>query len=454
MSKINILVSLGFLLFFSLAASAFSSDNQENSELQYLNDNLLLIWIAVATILVFFMQAGFALIESGMSRTKNSINVMMKNYVDVCFVSIAFWAIGYGFLWGQNSTGFIGETGFLGSGIQTSSNAYLTILFQTVFAATAVTICSGAMAERVKYNSYLISSVLITVFVYSIFASWVWNENGWLNEIGFIDFSGATVVHSVGAWCALAGIMITGPRLGRFDPHTNAVRPIRGHNLSLVALGGFILWFGWFGFNGGGINSFNDNLGLILLNTHLSGAGGAIGMAFISFVMRRPILLTSAVNGTLGGLVGMTAGCHIIDPQFAFLVGFISGIVVYFSQKLLLKFKLDDVVGAISVHGFAGVWGTLAAGFFISGDLFNFQQFSTQFLGIIIAFFWAFPISFVIFLVIDLTIGVRSPTLHEQRGLDFTEHNEIGYPEFHSDSTYKPDNVNNDNGRQQNSHSF
>lgn len=395
------------------------------------------IWILLSASLVFFMQAGFALLESGSSRAKNAINVMMKNYVDVCIGSILFWAIGFGLMFGNNTTGFFGTTGF---SLMSGSNWDFTfLLFQTMFAATAVTICSGAMAERTKYSAYIIAVCVIVTFIYPVFGSWVWSGayggSGWLADLGFIDFAGSTVVHSVGAWCALAGVIVVGSRTGRFDMVGKA-RSIPGHNLSLVALGGFILWLGWFGFNGGSTLSASGNIGQILLNTHLAGAAGAVGAIYYSKITSKPILLSTTVNGSIAGLVGITAGCATMSPPFAIMTGFIAGLISVAGSQLLLRWRLDDVVSAIPVHGFAGVWGTLAAGLFFTDDLFNPERVGIQMIGIIAAFVWAFPVSFLLFFVIRKTIGLRSSKEHEQLGLDCTEHDEIGYPEFQKNITF------------------
>jgi Amt family ammonium transporter len=425
-----------FLSLTFLSMPAFSSDPNLALKLNTL-------WVVFASVLVFFMQAGFALLESGMSRSKNAVNVMMKNYMDVCLASLIFWFIGFGVMFGGNSTGFIGEDNFML--IDADPWDYTLLLFQTMFAATAVTICSGAMAERTKYGAYLIAVCIITAVIYPIFGSWVWGGfyggSGWLADIGFIDFAGSTVVHSVGAWCALAGIIILGPRLGRFDLETGSVREIPGHNLSLVALGGFILWLGWFGFNGGSTLVADSNIGLILLNTQLSAAAGALGALITSRLSGSPILLTAAVNGSIAGLVGITAGCATMSPDFAIITGLIAGAISILGAQCLLKLKLDDVVCAIPVHGFAGIWGTFAAGIFITGDLFNWDQAVIQLLGIAVAFIWALPVALLVFYLIDRTIGLRASSQHEQQGLDFTEHNEVGYPEFNHVVTYHKENL-------------
>jgi Amt family ammonium transporter len=256
--------------------------------------------------------------------------------------------------------------------------------------------------------------------------------------MGFIDFAGSTVVHSVGGWCALAGIMVLGPRLGRFSKSGES-RPIPGHNLGLVALGGFILWFGWFGFNGGSTLTGDASIGKIILNTHLSACAGAAGAALFSWLIGKPLLLTSTVNGSIGGLVGITAGCASMDPQFAIITGLISGVVTIIGPMLLTAARLDDVVDAISVHGFCGVWGTMAAGLFFAGDMFNETRILVQAIGIGVCFVWAFGSALLMYLIIDKVLGMRASPLHEQRGLDFTEHAEIGYPEFQQTRIFNAD---------------
>lgn len=392
-----------------------------------------MVWLATASALVFLMQAGFALLESGMTRSKNALNVVMKNYMDVCFGSLIFWALGYGIMFGLNSSGWFGTDGFFLNSAEGSTWGFM--LFQMMFAATAATIASGAMAERTSYNAYLIGAVVITGFIYPVFGSWVWNSDGWLAKMGFIDFAGSTVVHSVGAWCALAGVLVVGPRLGRFDK-AGKPREIRGHNLTLVALGGFILWFGWFGFNGGSTVAADVQIGLINLNTQLAASAGAVGTMLVALISRRPILLTETVNGSLAGLVGITAGCATMVPGHAIVTGLVAGVIASLGAALLLRMRIDDVVGAIPVHGFAGVWGTLAAGIFFVDDPFNSARIIVQVLGVVSAFMWTFSIALVTYLIIAMTMGLRASAIHEQRGLDLSEHAEIGYPEFPVDTAY------------------
>ena len=402
------------------------------------------VWVATAAALVFFMQAGFALLESGMSRTKNCINVVMKNYTDVCVGTMLFWLVGFGLMFGVNPSGWFGTTGFALSSAQTWDYSFL--LFQTMFAATAATITSGAMAERTKFGSYIIVSALITAFIYPVFGSWAWGSfyegSGWLVDLGFIDFAGSTVVHSVGGWSALAAIMILGPRLGRFSSD-GTPREIPGHNLNFLALGGFVLWVGWFGFNGGSTVSADVSIGLINLNTQLSASAGVLGAVLVTLSLGNPLTVATIVNGSLAGLVGITAGCASMEPMFALITGVTSGAIANMGERTLIGLGLDDVVGAVSVHAFAGAWGTLCAGAFVTGDLFNIQQIIIQGLGVAACFGWTFTVSLILFKIVDWVYGLRVDSLHEQRGLDYTEHGEVTYPEFVRSNFYSKANLDN-----------
>lgn len=400
------------------------------------------VWLMAASALVFLMQAGFALVESGMARSKNAVNVIMKNYMDCCVGGIIFWVFGFGLMFGANPSGWIGTDLFMLSDGKPWDYSFL--LFQMMFAATATTIVSGAMAERTNYGAYLLGAIIISGILYPVFGSWAWgayeNGSGWLKAMGFVDFAGSTVVHSLGGWIALAGIMIVGPRLGRFGADGES-RSIPGHNLGLVALGGFLLWFGWFGFNGGSTLAGDASIGKIILNTHLAACAGAAGIAALSWLLNRPVLLTNTVNGSLGGLVAVTAGCASMDPQFAILTGLVAGSITLFGPQLLARFRLDDVVDAVSVHGFCGVWGTLAAGLFYAGDLFSAERIGVQLIGIGVCFAWGFGGGLIMYKVIDVVLGLRASPMQEQRGLDYTEHAELGYPEFQQMKIFNPDNL-------------
>lgn len=410
----------------------------EASAVDTLRADTDMLWLVVAGALVFFMQAGFALLESGMSRAKNAINVIMKNYCDTCFGAVAFWAIGFGLMFGANPTGWIGTDHFFVHGAAEAD--YGMLFFQTMFAATAATIASGALAERTRFVGYLVGSVIVTALVYPVFGAWAWGSlyggEGWLKAMGFIDFAGSTVVHSIGGWTALAAVLIVGPRLGRFGADGKS-RPMLGHNLTSVALGGFILWLGWFGFNGGSTAAASVGIGKIMLNTHLAGAAGAIGALVMLGLARQPVLMTAAVNGSIAGLVGITAGCHVMEPAYALLTGFIAGGLSVLAGWLLEARRIDDVVGAVAVHGVGGVWGTLAAGLFNAEAMFDLRQLGVQALGCAVAFVWAFGSALIIYALLARTIGLRASKLDEQRGLDYTEHYEVGYPEFQQEAVHR-----------------
>ncbi len=397
-----------------------------------------MLWLVAAGSLVFFMQAGFAFLESGMSRSKNTVNVIMKNYCDMCFGAIAFWMVGYGLMFGVNSTGWLGWSGF--ALYRVPESEYGMLFFQMMFAATSATIVSGAIAERTRFSAYIIGSIVITGLIYPVFGSWAWGSvyggQGWLKQMGFIDFAGSSVVHAVGGWAALAAIISVGPRLGRFGPDGQP-RQILGHNLTLVALGAFILWIGWFGFNAGSTAAATVGLGKIALNTHMGGAAGALGAMFMLKLMRQKVLLTVTLNGSIAGLVGVTAGCHVMEPAFAILTGAVAGALSVLAGQVLEAFKIDDVVGAVSVHVVGGVWGTLAAGLFNASDMFNLGQLGVQALGCVVAFVWSFGASMVMYWLINKVVPLRASTLDEQRGLDFTEHYELGYPEFQQDAVHR-----------------
>ena len=330
-------------------------------------------------------------------------------------------------MYGLSDSGWLGLTAFAPSFDNNQDN--LTLLYQMMFAATAATIMSGAVAERFSFMPYISGAFLITSVVYPIFGGWAWNDNGWLNSLGFIDAAGATVVHSIGAWCALGALLFIGPRTGRYS-RKGAVHQIPGHNLPFVAIGGLILWFGWFGFNGSAVADDFSNLGQILLNTHLAAVFGIFGAIFVLALSKKGIYATQVVNGALGGLVSMTAGIDTMTAPFACLTAFIGGCIVVLSSNLLTRIRIDDVVGAIPVHGFCGAWGTIAAGFFYAGDFFNIERVVAQFVGVAVAMIWGIGISYCMFALMNKLIKVRVPVRFEQRGLDISEHKEIGYNEF------------------------
>lgn len=403
-----------------------------------------ILWTCLAAFLVFFMQAGFALVECGFTRAKNACNIIMKNLMDFSIGSLMFWIVGFGLMFGATNSGLVGTNGFLfdagAEGAISGGNfGWAFLLFQTVFAATAATIVSGAMAERTKFVSYLVYSIAITVIVYPIFGCWAWNgligageSKGWLADKGFLDFAGSTVVHSIGGWCALAGAIVIGARKGKYTKQGKPV-PIPGHNIPLAALGVFILWLGWFGFNPGSTTAVGDgSFARIAVTTNLSACAGAVSAMILSWILFKKPDVSFALNGALAGLVAITAGCDIMTPTMAALTGLIGGLLVVASCLLIERLKVDDPVGAVSVHGVCGAWGTLAIGLFAT-DIGLFtgggaSQLVTQAIGVGAAFLWAFPVSLVIFLAIKYTIGLRVTEEEEFEGLDVAEHGMQAYP--------------------------
>jgi Amt family ammonium transporter len=429
-----VVAGLGLLASFGATAAA---DKAAAASVETALTPIQTLLIMLCAALVFFMQAGFALLESGLSRAKNAINVLMKNYLDMCFGAVAFFVIGYGLMYGANPTGWFGSTGFMPNGA--SATTYTNLLYAMMFAATAATIVSGAIAERTHFRAYIIGSIIITAIIYPVFGSWVWGPGGWLAKMGFVDFAGSTVVHAVGGWCALAALIVVKPRLGRFAPN-GEVRDIPGHNLSAAALGALILWLGWFGFNGGsavGAGLPVETIGKIALNTHLGGAAGALGALLAMRLFGSHTLLTVTLNGSVAGLVAITAGCHVMEPMFAILTGLVAGFLTSVAEAFLLQMRLDDVVGAVAVHLVGGIWGTLAVGLFTHGRYFDLTLVTTQLIGIAAAALWTFPLAFFMYKVLDKLIGLRATAQQEQRGLDFSEHYEVGYPEFQRDIVHR-----------------
>lgn len=393
-----------------------------------MNELINLVWVAVCALLVFFMQAGFAMNECGTCRAKNAVSSIIKNYTDMCFGALAFCLVGYGLMYGASSGGWLGEFKLIPADLS-GLNA-VNLAYNVLLAGIAATIVGGALAERTHYSAYIVCSVVMTALIYPVFGHWAWHPQGWLKELGFIDFAGATVVHSVGAWCALAGVIALGPRLGRFGKNSE-IRVIPAHNLPMVALGGFILWLGWFGVNGGNVGNLeNGVLGRVLLNTHLGGCAGAVAALVFMKLTRRPVLLSATVTGSLAGLASISAGAATMDAGSAIVSGLIGGVLCVVSADLLRRIQFDDVVDAIAVHGVGGAWGTLAAGIFYLPDPFNADRIAYQVIGIGTAFLWTLLVSLLMFKLVDQFLGLRSSSINEQRGLDYTEHHELGYPEF------------------------
>ncbi len=392
------------------------------------NAVLDLMWVVISGILVFFMQAGFTLVETGFTRSKNTGNIIMKNIMDFCIGSLSFWALGYALMYGDAAGTFgalIGKPSLFFS----NPNEMHSLFFQTVFAATSATIVSGAIAGRTKFSTYLIFSLLMTLIIYPISGHWVWQSGGWLSKLGFIDFAGSTVVHSVGGWAALVAAILVGPRIGKYvNGKSNA---IPGHNLLIGALGVFILWLGWFGFNAGSqlaISGDNANaVADIIITTNLAAAAAAITSMFVTWYSYGKPDISMTLNGALAGLVAITAGCAAVSPAGAVVIGIIAGVVVVFSIDFIdKKLKIDDPVGAISVHGVTGALGTLLVGVFAKdgGLLYGggFHQLGVQAIGVFAIAIWAIVASFIVLFILKKTMGLRVSKVEEEEGLDKHEH--------------------------------
>lgn len=419
------------------------------------------LWTLVATVMVFSMQAGFALVEAGFTRAKNTVAILMKNLVDFATGSLIFFLVGFGLMFGTSNSptaGFFGTDAFMLMGGPfpfTDDTAYADVpwsytflLWQMVFAATAATIVSGAMAERTRFSAYLLYCVFITGLIYPVFGHWVWGSafqgsGGWLQApVGgllhklelpkFHDFAGSTVVHSIGGWAALAGAIMVGPRTGKFT--NGRINPIPGHSMPLSFLGMFILWLGWFGFNAGStltvtgghevMGGTGKAIGLIALNTNLSACAGALTAVILTMMRFGKADLGLSINGALGGLVGITAGCANVYPASAIAIGAIAGCIVVFAVLFIDSIGIDDPVGAISVHLCCGIWGTLACALF---DATGKVHLGVQLLGVVAAALWVFPTMLLFFFILKNTIGLRVDPEDEEIGLDITEHGAVAY---------------------------
>lgn len=399
---------------------------------QFIIDNL---WILLAAALVFIMHLGFASVESGMTQAKNTVNVIYKNVFILCAGITTYAFVGFQIMYPGDFNGFLGVGGF-GIGYDASSPVdYLTpaygeqmtiwadFIFQAMFAATAATIVSGCVTGRIKLHVFMMFGVLLVAISYPITGSWVWG-GGWLDELGFYDFAGSTLVHGVGGIAGLACIILLGARKGKYK--NGKVVPIFGHNIPLATVGAFLLWFGWFGFNGGSVLSANPmEVSFVFVTTALAAASGALAAMLITKFVIKKLDATMALNGILAGLVGITAGADVIAPLFAVIVGAVAGSIVVFSVLLLDKLQLDDPVGAVSVHGICGIWGTLAVGIFVAEI-----SFLTQLIGTAAVLGFTFVFSLSVFAAFKYTIGVRVSDEYENTGLDIAEHGVSAYPNF------------------------
>lgn len=396
------------------------------------------IWVLLGAVLVFFMQAGFAMVETGFTRAKNSGNIIMKNLMDFSLGTIVFYVIGFGIMFGSGK--FFGDLDFFVRGDYSSSYpTYAFLIFQTVFCATAATIVSGAMAERTKFSSYCIYSVIISALIYPISGHWIWG-GGWLADLGFHDFAGSTAVHMVGGVAAIVGAKMLGPRIGKYDKDGKA-KAIPGHSLTLGALGVFILWFCWFGFNGGSTVSMSGDETIlsaskIFVTTNIAAAVAATTTMFVTWIKYKKPDVSMTLNGALAGLVGITAGCDAVSPIGAAIIGIVCGIAVVFSIEIVEKtFKIDDPVGAFSVHGVCGALGTVLVGLLAEdGGLFyggGASLLLTQVLGVVSVIAWVAITMTIIFFIIKKTVGLRVTEKEEIAGLDIEEHGlENAYADF------------------------
>ena len=384
--------------------------------------NIDILWILLSAFLVFMMQLGFSFIETGTVRSKNTINVAMKNLIDSIFGVIFFWLIGYGIMFGFDKYGLFGIDKYAIDGSDYYENAIF--FFQAMFAATAITIVSGAVAERIKFNGYLVVSIIVTALIYPIFGHWSWNENGWLAELGFVDFAGSTVVHSVGAWVGLAGALVLGPRLGKFKNGKVTYFPPSNHNM--IVFGVLILIFAWFGFNGGSLLKFDMEITRILLNTLISASFGGLAGWILSVIYKEKVSIEIFSFGIISGLVGITAGCHAFDTLTSAFVGFSSAIIMHYSDQFLTKkFHIDDPLSVVSIHGVVGAWGTLCVGFFaaLSDDMTRASFIGIQLTGIFVAFIFAFTFGLALFYLLYKLNLLRVSKKHEVLGLNVSEHN-------------------------------
>ena len=419
----------------------------ENLNLENVKSYVDTLWVIDCAILVFIMQAGFMCMETGLSRHKNSINVALKNAADFGVSVVIFWIFGFGLMFGSSYNGLFGTDLFF---FKTTNAEYMTyFVFQAMFVATAATIISGAVAERMKFNGYLIITILATGIIYPIVGHWAWSSSylsnidsakellnevdqvtstGWLTNLGFVDFAGSTIVHSVGGWIALSAVIIIGPRIGKYSESNKG--KFTGSSFPLAVLGTLILWFGWFGFNGGSNGAMDEAVPLILINTFLAAAFGlltGLGTSFIIYKKPDPFYV---VLGPLAGLVAITAGCNSMTTVVAIFVGIIGALVAVLITEILNKYEIDDVVGAVPVHLGAGVWGTLAVGFFsdlniLGTDLTRLEQIKAQFIGVLTIGAFSFFGSYIILRILNYFYPLRVTPLQEELGLNIAEHNAV-----------------------------
>jgi Amt family ammonium transporter len=450
------LFGLAFLLMVAFVAPAFAAEPAETEgyvsvaeaiNISDLKQSLDTVWVLLGAFLVFFMQAGFGMVEAGFIRAKNTCNILTKNFLDFCMASLGFFLIGYALMFGDGNS-FCGTEGWCLFGIDSTTNGipvYAFWLFQAAFCGAAATIVAGGMAERMKFPAYLIYSFLISAFIYPIVGHWIWG-GGWLSNMGFADFAGSTVVHTVGGFAALVGTVILKPREGKYSIDGKPTA-IPAHSIPLASLGVFILWFGWFGFNAGSTLGVTDGsvIGRVAINTNLAAALGGIAAMITVWTRFGKPDLSMAMNGALAGLVAITAPCAFVEPWAALVIGASAGIIVVLGVEFLDKLQIDDPVGAIPVHGICGIWGTLCVGIFgrqalglaNNGFIYggNPMQLGIQMVGSVSTVVFVVVSMGIVFKVIDLTMGLRVSREEELRGLDIGEHGMEAYGGFQIFST-------------------
>ena len=437
-----LLGALVFCILLGTTGNAFAAEDAIS--VADVKQGLDTVWVLIAAFLVFFMQAGFGMVEAGFIRAKNTCNILTKNFLDFCMASLGFFLVGYALMFGDGN-GFIGfKAGWALTGVADTAGGvpvFAYWLFQAAFCGAAATIVAGGMAERMNFKAYLIYSFLISAIIYPIIGHWIWNSGGWLARMGFNDFAGSTVVHTTGGIAALIGTVMLKPRLGKYSLDGKP-KAIAGHSIPLASLGVFILWFGWFGFNAGSTISAGNGFDIarVAINTNLAAALGGIGaMITVWWRFGKPDL-SMAMNGALAGLVGVTAPCAFVDPWAACVIGFTSGIIVVFGVELLDKLQIDDPVGAVPVHGMCGIWGTLCVGIFGKAALGlpnegfvysgNPMQLGIQMVGSVSTVVFVLLTMGLVFKIIDLSVGLRVSRTEELRGLDIGEHGMESYSGF------------------------
>ena len=419
------------ILFFMQGSTLLANGEPTAADAMFTVNNT---WMLISTFLVFIMHLGFASLEAGLTQSKNTVNILFKNVSIVAIGILTYAVCGFNLMYPGEFNGYFGFAGFgitnpIGSagliGYADGAYTYFTdFIFQAMFAATAATIVSGAVAERIKLSSFLIFSTVYVAIIYPVAGSWKWGA-GWLDQLGFYDFAGSTLVHSVGGWAALVGAILVGSRIGKYGQN-GLIKPILGHNMPLATIGVFLLWFGWYGFNGGSVLSADPGgVSLVFVTTTLAAAAGIIGAMITSWYVSKKPDLSMILNGSLAGLVGITAGADVISPMNSVLVGFIAGIIVVLSVIQLDKLKIDDPVGAISVHLICGIWGTLAVGVFSAE-----HTLSVQALGVVAYGLFCLIGSALIFTVLKYSIGLRVSEDEEILGLDIGEHDMESYAGF------------------------